>query len=260
MVKNTSCLVVNRVTMESDEILHEDLEEKFCQSLLHPHSSTNPPLHGRLTPYKCPNCHGRRICVETEVACLVCRSCGLQGPGGFEHGYQSMAGKDTHKAYQYKPVAYMLRLLNQVQAPHIPRLLKETLDAIRLHLLDHAIPTSLITPTDVLQTLRDLKLHSLYAHRWFLTKKLNRHYVPLRVPHELEERVCCVFVAAYEEFLRQYLWVSEKKRKFPSYIIFIQIVLQYLGIRDVDRHFTPPTNIRNRRAICKKICGLIKSI
>ena len=94
----------NRVTMESDEILHEDLEEKFCQSLLHPHSSTNPPLHGRLTPYKCPNCHGRHICVETEVACLLCRSCGLQGPGGFEHGYQSMAGKDTHKAYQYNPL------------------------------------------------------------------------------------------------------------------------------------------------------------
>ena len=250
----------NRITMETQEETRHHLEEEFCHTLLHTVSRDAKSTRDHMSPHNCPECHGRDVCVETELACFVCRQCGFQGPGGFEHAYQNMNGKDTHKAYQYKPVAYLLRLLTQIQAAQIPRVSKETLNSIRNHLQSRSIPVREISPTHVLQTLRTLKLSSLYPHRWFLTRKLNGDYVPLRVPHELEERVCAVFAAAYEQFLRQYLWVSDRKRKFPSYVLFIQIVLQYFGVPDVDRHFTPPSSVRNRRVVCKKICGLIKSI
>ena len=248
-----------RITMESDAETRQLLEEDFCQRL---RGASVPTVRMPrfLSPYKCHECNGRDVCVDTSLACLVCRQCGLQGPIGFEHGYRDFSGKDAQQVFRYKPVNYMLRLLDQLQGFGIPRVPAETWQAIRCDLRNRKIPETDVSPSDVLCTLRSLRLSHLYPHRWFLTKKLNVHYVPLRVSFELEQRIRAVFQAAYEQFLRQYAWVSRRKRKFPSYFIFIQIVLQYLGVPDVDRHFTPPSNVRNRRAICKRICGLIKAI
>ena len=250
----------NRITMETNEEMRAHLEDEFCETLLNTKSTKSEHRPDYPTPYRCPECRGRDVCVDTDLACLVCRECGLQGPIGFEHGYLNLSGKDAHEVFRYKPVVYMLRLLDQVQGIRAPRVSKLTLQAIQRHLQARSICETDVSPTHVLQTLKALRLSSLYTHRWYLTRKLNPQYVPLRVPHELEERVRAVFLAAYEQFLRQYVWVSTRRRNFPSYMTFIQIVLQYLAVPDVDRHFTPPTNARSRHAVCKKVCDLIKAI
>jgi len=213
-----------------------------------------------LTPFGCPECHGHHVCVDTTLACLVCRKCGLQGAIGFEHPYRNFNGKDTKEPFQYQPVAYMLRLLDQIQGNGAPGVSKDEWQAIQEHLRARQVCDADITPTHVLHALQHLRLCSLYTHRWYLTRKLNPQYIPLRVPHKLEERVRAVFVAAYERFVRLYVRGSTRRRKFPSYLMFIQIVLQYLGIPDIDRHFTPPTNVRNRRVVSKMICDLVKAL
>ena len=252
----------NRITMANCDETREMLEDEFCEEFLEDGPPKKKRRRDRMSPYKCPECKGRDVCVDTELACLVCRQCGLQGHIGFEHSRQNHDGKDTHTPFKYKPVMYMMRLLNQMQLMLVPRMtkkVKESLLAVDMYLTERCIAVCDITPQLVFEALRALKFSSLYPHRWFVTRKLNPQYTPLSLSHELEEKVCAVYLAAYEQFLRQYVWVSTKKRKFPNYLLFLQLTLQYLGVPDVDRHFPPPPKT-NRLSVRKKVCGLLQSI
>ena len=67
---------------------------------------------------------------------------------------------------------------------------------------------------------------------------MNQIYQPLSLSHDLWERLERVFVVCYERFASQRS-MSNRKRKFVSYPLFILHALQHLGVENVDVHFTP---------------------
>ena len=81
----------------------------------------------RITPSKCSFCGGHDVCIDTELACLVCCQCGIQGPIGFEHTYRTLSCVDTNLPYEYQPKVYLLRLLDQLQGFRVPRVAKNVL-------------------------------------------------------------------------------------------------------------------------------------
>ena len=231
----------------------------FCDERLLSAASRQPQrVKPHITPSHCSQCRSTEVCVDTELACLVCCYCGLQGPIGVEHGTHNFYGKDQHKPYQYSTVNYMWKHLKRIQGQPV-KVSDDELLQLEAHLKNLDVKREDLLPLHVYAALKNLRLTRLYAQRWFVTMLLNPWYEPLQLSHFMETRLHAVFVASYEQFLRLYVWNSPKRHNFPAYLVFIQLVLQYLGMPDVDKHFTPP-NKRNRKNVCEKICTLIKAI
>ena len=230
-----------------------------CDERLMNYATRQPqPLKPPITPTHCSDCHSHHVCVDTELGCLVCCYCGLQGPIGFEHGAHNLYGKDSHKPYQYKAVTYMWKHLRRIQGQPT-KVSREELLQLEACLKDVPVRREDLLPLHVFDALKKCRLVRLYAHRWFVTMLLNPWYEPLHLSDYMETRLQAVFQSSYEQFLRLYVWNSPKRPNFPSYLLFIHIVLQYLGVPDVDRHFTPMRK-RYRDKASEKVCSLIKSI
>ena len=65
----------HRICTESQEDVRQQMEAEFCQQLLHQTPTERKASRRSLTLFVCRECGGHNVCVDTTLACLVCRQC-----------------------------------------------------------------------------------------------------------------------------------------------------------------------------------------
>ena len=247
-------------SQSQDEFIDEFLEKFPSAETTHRTSSqTNRGGHD-VTPFGCHACHHPNVCVDTELACLVCRGCGQQGPIGFEHGYERHSDMLISRPYQYRPESYLKKHLHRLQAfdgPPISNAMEETLME---GFQSRDIQRHDITPSNMLEVLRDLKKSTWYQHRWYLTRRMNVSYTPLTIPGDIEEKICAIFKSSYQRFVLRTCAEGRGRRKFVSYLVFIQHILKHLHVSNVDEHFTPPKTDKARMAQLARMRAIMNDL
>ena len=74
----------------------------------------------------------------------------------------------------------------------------------------------------------------------------------------MQERVCTLFKSCHERFTAE-ISHEKRKRKFFSYLLFIEQVLTFLGVPNVQHHFKPLKNVRNARRQTAEIQRMLRS-
>ena len=225
-------------------VTDEDIQECLGFAMPGKSDTANSPLRTELTPFGCPCSKRAHVCVDTELACLRCMTCGRMTGTGYVRPstFQDLSlCSNTSLPYTYQPKSYLGKLLRYLQGRNAPRFRAEVLPAVCDDLTSHGILLSAAMPNDVYDALKRLKLGKLYPHRWALTKLVNPTYQPLSLPDALCERMEHVFRISYKQYVSQRARPGHKC-KFLSYHLFIRYALQYFGVKDVGVHFKPMKN------------------
>ena len=220
-----------------------------------------------LTPFGCPCSKHAHVCVDTELACLVCMTCGRHSAIGFHHGYRRDCALDTKRPFTYRPVSYLSKHLDRLAGYGYPTVPVPIIRAIRNDLREHGHCLQDVTPADVYQSLRRLNKDAtikkawtpnrFYPHRWALTQHVNPAYTPLDLDDHTRERLLKVFTSCYNRFARQRP-KTKRKRKFFSYLLFIQRALLFLRVPGADTHFNAPGKRRGAREQRDRIDCLLR--
>lgn len=251
-----------RATETDDPYELEALTDEFCSKYRHgvPTRTRSTRNHRpEVTPRGCGFCNSPVVCVDTELACLVCTMCGHQGPVGLEHSHWSSADHKISK-YQYEPAKHMRKHLAHVQGQHEPLIPPVVLHALRHDLATHQVATKDMIPFDVYGALQRLGQKHLYPHRWAVTQILNPDYQPLRFSEAFEERLVNLFQGCHQRF-RQGVYEGriDHKRKFYPYAFFLECALEYLGVPTVG-HFTPRRRRRKNRQKTREVMDLLHEV
>jgi len=231
----------------SGDISVTDDDVKDCMGFAMPEDDTpRPKVRTELTPYGCPCSREASVCLDTELACFRCLSCGRMTERGYVHSFHDLSGSDTTTPYVYQPKTYLAQHLTRLQGQGHPKFSSEMVVSVRDDLVSDGVLIPMAMPNDVYEALKRLKLGRLYPHRWALTQCVNPTYQPLSLSHELCERLEHVFVVCYTQYASQRSKTG-RKRKFLPYPVFIRSALEYLG---VDVHFRP---LRNKKTECQYI-------
>ena len=143
--------------MAGDPLTSElDVQEHIGTFDDEPKHSLNPPPH--MSPFGCPFCKHCYVCVDTELACLVCMQCGRQGPVGFEHSYRPLGDVPPPQTYQYKPVHYLLKHLAHLQGERYPTIEPHVISSLKRDLMDHGTMFHTAEPNVVYESLKRLNL------------------------------------------------------------------------------------------------------
>ena len=242
-------------------VTDEDIQD--CLGFAMPEEpETGPKLRTELTAFGCPCSKQAHVCVDTELACLRCMSCGRMTGTGFVRPstFQDLSLCNTSRPYVYQPKSFLGKHLIRLQGQGYPRLPPEMLNAIRHDLTARGVSLSTAMPNDVYASLKRLKLGDFYPHRWALTKRVNPTYQPLSLSHELCERLQCMFVTCHARYASQRSKTG-RKRKFLPYQFFILHALQYLGEKEnIEVHFKPLKNKALARQYALDVQYLLRGI
>ena len=254
----------HRICTGDLSVTNEEVEETFGLRVHDPDDSNRPrPPRTELTPFGCPCSTSAHVCVQTELACLLCMTCGRMTDVGFVHPFHDRSWTVPHSTYTYQPRTYFTLLLTRLQGQGHPRFSPRVITAVRRDLTSHGTPLTAVMPTDVRNSLQRLKLGRFYPHRWALTERVNPTYQPLSLSHELYERLQRLFLTCYIRDADQrsstdppcdqtersntdqasdtaeHSGKKGRERRFVNYHLFILHALQYFGLEDVHVHFTP---------------------
>jgi len=252
-----------RATETNDPYELEVLTDEFCSKYRHneapPRSHPLRSDQPEVTMHGCGFCNSPVVCVDTELACLVCTTCGQQGHVGFEHSHMSSTDYKTPK-WLYEPTKYMRQHLLRVQGHHMPLVPPVIVHALRHDLATHHVATKDMTPFDVYRALQRLGQKQLYPHRWAVTRLLNPDYQALRFSQSFEDRLVSLFQGCHKRF-RQAVddGKIQHKRKFYAYTFFLECALEYLGV-PTGRHFTPRFRRRNNRKKTEEVLSLLREV
>jgi len=252
-----------RATETNDPYELQVLTGEFCSKYRH----IEAPIHLRsardnraeVTMQGCGFCSSPVVCVDTELACLVCTTCGHQGPVGLEHSYMNHTEQKTPQ-WLYEPSKHMRKHLLRVQGKHMPLIPPVIVHALRHELATHQIATKDVTPFDVYRALQRLHQKQLYPHRWAVTCLLNPDYRPLQFSQAFEDRLVSLFQGCHKRF-REGVYNGEihHKRKFYAYTFFLECALEYVGV-STDKHFTPRRRRRNNRQKTRAVMTLLRDV
>ena len=232
--------IYGRVCLQDASVTDEDIKDHLGFSMSDDHESERTARRV-ITPYGCPCSKEAYVCVDTENASLVCTECGHVNRSGFVHSFHDLSCINATPTYRYQPKTYFAQHLNRLGGYDHPPFSTDLLENICFDLMVHGISLPDVNPNHVHATLKRLKLGKFYPHRWALTKRINPRYQPLVLPHQLRERLDCVFLGCYKRYASQRAKTG-RKRKFLSYPLFIRHALHYLGLQDTDVHFQPLKN------------------
>ena len=231
-----------RVCTEDLHVTEQDMEADLGISMPKNERDESKEIRPQeLSIFGCPCSSHAHVCNDTENACLVCMQCGRVAHTGFVHSVRDFSCVDATCTYVYQPKTYLTRHLDHLEGFRHPRLPPSLLQDVRKDLTSRGVCLTKAMPNDVYESLKRLKLARLYPHRWAVTWRVNPTYQPLCFSEDLRERLHRVFLSCYMRYASQ-RHKTGRKRKFLSYLFFIQHTLPFLHVNVADVHFKPLKN------------------
>ena len=153
----------HRICIGDLSVTNEEVEETFGLPVHDPDDANRPrPPRTELTPFGCPCSTFAHVCVQTELACLLCLTCGRMTDVGFVHPFHDRSWTVSVSKYTYQPRTYFIQHLTRLEGRRPPRFTSKVITAVCRDLTSRDIPLPFVMPTDVHTTLKRLKLPKLY--------------------------------------------------------------------------------------------------
>lgn len=225
-----------RAKDKSDFLRCENITFEFQQKM-----NISPPCIDRLRAFKrrnmavdttiCTHCGSSHIVNVMREARNVCVDCSTSSPYGIAEGIHGLTYEEKLRLpgpqYTYKPEQHFTDLLNQVEGFSTRSIPNALLEQLRENFRQYGIAPEDITPEDVRSVLKDVKLRiedgriakgcKYYEDTFFLTRRLNPTYVPIKIPEYRKRIFKAMFREVYSLFHVNARKINPARKNFLSY-------------------------------------------
>lgn len=192
-------------------------------------------------PTTCDSCQARSTMVDDRShAILVCTQCGVSQRYYFpkDGGLTYQQSRDrAPPAYQYQPLAYFRRCLEETQGEHRGRIPPQLVQTLREDFQQRDIPLHQVTPALTKNALQRNKKPQFYPCRWTITKLVNPHYTLIHIPQALMAQLLALFTGLMARYRDTVHKLRLQRKNLPSYPLLAQRFLQHLGHPDLAEAF-----------------------
>lgn len=204
-----------------------------------------------IDPYICTNCKSRNLMQDDSGAQMICRDCSVQMSFGIPDGIAGLTYEQKSDLpgpqYTYKPEQHFIDLLNQVEAISTRNIPPELISCLKAKFEQFGMRSENITPADVRSMLKDVRLITAngttqgckyYEDVFFLTRRLNKSFVPIKIPEERKTIFKAMFREVYARFHCNAKKINPKRKNFLSYPFTAYKFSEHNGWREYMPLFT----------------------